>query len=543
MNGYGKNGGTKPQQEPSWMSADRSSQVDEIMRHRLRITNPRDPKEVAAALERAYPEASQKLRRQSRGLPVELGPSAEAAPVRVATCTLGEREAERVMTKLEMDLNALVAAVGNRDRWPEMSGQGYTLRADFAEAVAEARGAQDPAKLDRAALVMSKFIDHAFAAREQGSEMGREVQPLYRRLANTLDEAVRVTRVIAGEALYSGGLSEGGLLLHVPWSDIQERREALINALRRFTGLDAGGYGLEQKWDEDMAAYRTLMKRLEEVGSRDLRVYLREQELTARIDRMLASLYSGVQGEDSDALRRFQGATEVEIAQMKELYSICYSLSSEPLDGSEGEGASESRTSPKLMRVSPAFNNFRESLGLFTQIFNNARSGARLMLLALPQETVLPDWPEGDLEIGETLIKLVERRIAWGRAVDSISAEMEPGFEEFEVDGLLLLDEITRDLDEAILALALSGENARNIINSYGGYVAALAGATSSYDTPVGELAQTIHDNWPIYDEPKPSKKNIEDLIKNLRKEVRENQKLSAILNELSTILKPKGDV
>ena len=91
-----------------------------------------------------------------------------------------------------------------------------------------------------------------------------------------------VLLVMLGELLASVGFAAGYYLLQVPLAEVQQRRDAVIFALRNFMGGAQEAYGPDD-WPRGIDAYRRLYNWLEQQGQGDLRSLLLENEI-ARVD-------------------------------------------------------------------------------------------------------------------------------------------------------------------------------------------------------------------------------------------------------------------
>jgi len=99
----------------------------------------------------------------------------------------------------------------------------------------------------------------------------------YRRLGQALDETSAVLLVMLGESLASVGFASGYYLLQVPIAELQQRRDAVIFALRKFMGGAQQAYGPDD-WPRGIDAYRRLYRWLEQQGQGDLRSLLIEND-------------------------------------------------------------------------------------------------------------------------------------------------------------------------------------------------------------------------------------------------------------------------
>src|SRR5215470_1515574 len=336
--------------------------IDDFLRRELRVGDPKNPTEVVTALRRRYATEAARIDQEAKGLPIryEATPQViDVTPVRVDGP--GSREERRVRDNLESDLAALIDSRDNREWAPEIRGWRETLLREYADGSAAARFAQDPAQRDRGFLAVRKLGEFARLARLVGV-MNLVLNCDYRRLASTLDDAANVIRILMGEALYNAGLAEGGVIIQVPLVDLRQRRDSLVETLRRLAGLSDPSF--DGDWGDDMAAYRALLDELDRRSAPELKVYLREELLTPILD----NLVSTVSRQDPEALRQLAATFAVEIARLSRLREIVTNM----------------RLGQPPAPQAAALSAFEQALQLFVAAFTHTRSGARLVDLAVP---------------------------------------------------------------------------------------------------------------------------------------------------------------
>ena len=402
--------------------------IDEFLRRELRVGDPRNPREVVTALRRRYAVDAARIDQESAGLPVLYAPpqplALPAGPA--AGDTPGTREERRVQADLESDLMALIDSRDNREWAPEIRGWRDTLLREFADGAAAARFGQDPAMRDRAFLAVRRLGEFARVARLVGV-MNTALNCDYRRLAGSLDDACDVIRILMGEALYNAGLSDGGLIIQVPLVDLRQRRDSLVFAVRGLAGLDDKGF--DGDWGDDIAAYRRLLEELDGRNVPELKVYLREELLAPILD----NLVSTVSRQDPEALRQLAATIPVEIGRLNRLREIASTLR---LGGTLEAG------------IAASLSKFEQALQLFIDGFARARSGARLIDLALPLPMAAQQADEEDADARRILRDIVGLRGELAREAECFLSCC--GCDVDELRCQVKLDKVLFDVDRAI---------------------------------------------------------------------------------------------
>lgn len=368
--------------------------IDEFLRRELRVGDPRNASEVAAALRQRYATEAGRLDQEAAGVPMALGSPALPPPEVADAETPGSRQAKRVGDNLDADLGALIDDASNREWKPELTGWRNTLLREYADGQAAAAFARDVAERDRGFICIRRLSEFGRVARLT-SILSDQGEFLYRRLASTLDDACAVIRTLMGEALFRAGLSDGGMMSEFPVTDARQRRDAVIMALRRFTGLGQDA----DEWGDSAASYRLLFDRLEQASASDLRVYLRESSLSATLDGLLAD----ASRQDPDSLRQLAATSPVELTRLTHLLRIAASVD---------------------RRARPELSNFVQQLRLFLEAFGvradgfKMRAGARLIDLAVPLSMAAQQTDEADGPARGKLRDVVAWRYDFAREVD-----------------------------------------------------------------------------------------------------------------------------
>ena len=402
--------------------------IDEFLRRELRVGDPRNAREVVTALRRRYAADAARIDQEAAGLPVLYAqPQPLALPAGPAAGdTPGTREERRVQADLESDLMALIDSRDNREWAPEIRGWRDTLVREFTDGAAAARFGQDPAMRDRAFLAVRRLGEFARVGRLVGV-MNVALNTDYRRLASTLDDACDVIRILMGEALYNAGLSDGGVIIQVPLVDLRQRRDSLVFAVRGLAGLDDEGF--DGDWGDDIAAYRALLEELDRRNVPELKVYLREELLAPILD----NLVSTVSRQDPEALRQLAATIPVEIGRLNRLREIASTLRL----GTTVEAG-----------VASSISKFEQALQLFIDGFARARSGARLIDLALPLPMAAQQADEEDADARRILRDIVGLRGELAREAECFLSCC--GCDVDELRCQVKLDKVLFDVDRAI---------------------------------------------------------------------------------------------
>ena len=405
--------------------------IDDLLRRELRVADPRNAVEVVTALRRRYVSEAARLDQEASGLPIRFQPLPVApAPLTAAGETPGSREERRVLIDLESDLMALIDSRDNREWAPEIRGWRDVLLREVAEGTAAARLAQDPAMRDRGFLAVRKLGEFARVARLVGI-FNLPLNCDYRRLASTLDDAANVIRILMGEALYNAGLADGGLIIQVPVTDVRIRRDTLILAVRRLAGNF--GSSADEDWGDGVAAYRALLDELDRRSAPELAVYLREEFLVRVVDGLVGS----ISRQDPDTLRQVAATAPIEIARLRRLIVIAAPLAGPPLP-------------PPALPNAPAaaLSLFVQSLQLFVDAFEETRSGARLIDLAVPLPLAAQQTDEADRVSRRILRELVSLRGEFAAEVECFLSCC--GCDPDDLVVQTVLDKVLFDIDRAI---------------------------------------------------------------------------------------------
>jgi hypothetical protein len=253
--------------------------VDNLLRRRLRVSDPRSARDIAEGLRRTFTLDSEAALRESSGLPIVRSAPISAAPVSPGPSGV---EIEQAMGDVDRDLRALLANSQLKDIEAELDGWSQAIRAAMDDGLSGARLALDPRARDRAFGARRTLGDYARMARLIGTMTPSFSQP-YRRLAQSLDEVGAMILVNAGEALATLGLGSGRALLPAPASELTARRDTVLAALRALTGATENAFG-QDTWSFGLFGLRESLLRLEAAGHSDLRALLDQNTLAQMMD-------------------------------------------------------------------------------------------------------------------------------------------------------------------------------------------------------------------------------------------------------------------
>jgi hypothetical protein len=393
--------------------------ADNLMRRVLRITDPRNPKEVAQGLGRAYPTESAELDEEIQGLPIGL--PAPALILNGTPPSIASRELVQAQSNIQRDLDFLTGSSQLKEVQVELLGWGETIRTWLADGAAAAPQALDAAARDRVFSARRYLLDYAWVSRLVGGQTpGLSIA--YRRFARSLDEAAGLLLVSAGEALSQNNYSGDRLLLQAPASELSARADAASAALSNLAGSVQNAFS-PTAWPWGLDSYRKLLERLENAGHGDIRVLLQENGLRTFTDE-LVDRASDVTG---DGLRGLAATHVVALERVRRLITI----------GSE------------FSRESPPLAAFLSALQLFVDTFRGG-TAIRLISLGRPLLSSAGLYTFGGPDPGtQTLQNLVEYRsivsqlndILFGTDLTLLDAEA-----QFVVDSCLYSIDLAIDL-------------------------------------------------------------------------------------------------
>ena len=354
-----------PPRERSQALAD----FDNLVRRRLRVSDPNDPAEIAGALGRVYPQEVSKLDRESQGLPFAFtvytgGKSAQSY---VGT------DGEDALANVEHDLAALSASSLLREVKPELRGWSAGIRSAIVSGLNAARSGIDPQQRERVFAARRTLGDYARLLRFAGA-LSPAAQSLYRKAARAIDSAASVILVSLGQAMAQVGLVGSRFLMQAPAVDLQTRRDAVLAALRNLVG--SGESAAPDGWPRGILALRQLSVYLQDQGYADLEPLLQDSYLAAQLD----ELVHASEGEGAEGLRTMSAGAEPILNGLRRLVLVC-------------RGTAQP--------ASPTLEAFRVALQHFLDPFDPGAvsSGYRLPFMSRPPLLLsnmagglMPDW-------------------------------------------------------------------------------------------------------------------------------------------------------
>jgi hypothetical protein len=413
--------------------------LDNMIRSQLKVSDPRNPKEIAQALLGYYKDLPQAaaITEEAQGLPFLQAPMAPAmlAPARPTSSdtefTIAQNDVEKAL--IDLSTNPLTA-----DIVPEMQGWGQSIRDAVEETGNAARQGLDPSQRDKVIAIRRQLGEYARMARFVGT-LAPGMTQNYRRLGQGLDEVAAVSLVMLGEALASVGFAYGYYLLQVPLADLRQRRDAVIFALRNFSGGAQEAYGPDE-WPRGINAYRLLYNWLEEQGQGDLRTLLVETEVARIMDTLIARAQNGT----PEGLRALGVTAQLDLERFRRLAIVAPGALPRLPASVGGSGMPD---------LSPPLVSFLEALLLFADAFRPA-GGLRLLRIARPAILFYGLYNPNLLERDTTLLDLIMIRGNLATLLDSLF----PGGGVRGVVPQVLLDMLVTSLDRAIDLLSLGAE-------------------------------------------------------------------------------------
>jgi hypothetical protein len=402
------------------LASDARLGLDTLLRRELKVGDPNDPTQLAQALMLRYQDnkRAQAIDSEARGLPflqtAIVRPLDAPAPMAI------DLDLEQVRSRVQGDLRALLSDHLTQPMLPELEGWQQSISQALAEGVSNARMGLDPARRDVAFAMRRQLGEYARLSRLVGL-FSPELRDAYRALAKSLDDAASVILVLTGDAMANLGFSGGRFLLQTSYADLQARRDAALNALRRMDGMaqSSGGGG---EWPRGLRAHRQVTLLLEARGQGELRSLLSEAELS----RVMDELVQLASGGTPHGLRGLGSTAWAPLSRLRRFVRTVASLS-EP--------------------ASHELAGLVESLQLFIDGFEPA-GGFRLLHIARPsllaQSTAgLPNEGPADRRLGA----LADLR---NNLADRIEGWLNCNCEPEDLAAQAALDRVLFELDRAI---------------------------------------------------------------------------------------------
>jgi hypothetical protein len=392
--------------------------LDNLLRRELKVSDPTDPRQIATALMDRYRNdvRAQAIEQEARGLPFLQVPAA-AAPALAAPTATGS-DLLQAIGDVEADLRDLTVNNLLKDIAPELVGWGDTIQAAIDSGTSAARYAIDPRQRDAAFAARRQLGEYARLARLVGA-LTPAVNTDFRNLAQSLDEVAAVILVTMGESLANLGFAGGRYLMQVPFTELQVRRDAVLNALRNLSGATQQAFSPDS-WSRGLDAYRQVFNLLEDQGQGELRVVLNEVELGRAMDQLIHLAGDGsIQG-----LRALGVTAWSQLHRFHRLIQVTLRL-----------------------EASPPLAAFQDALQLFIDAFT-AGGGFRLLRVARPPILFYGLYGYNDMMVADRrLLEMVTRRGPFAEQLDCLTrCACDPTTVMLQI----VLDKILFHLDRAI---------------------------------------------------------------------------------------------
>lgn len=431
----------------------RTIAVDNFLRKALRVSDPRDPSQIANALLARYPEDAERDRRERAGLPYASMP--DYAPVAQGGPGASSAELAQAQDDLERDLQTLTTASQLKDIRVELTGWGRAIRQIGSDGLAAARLALDSVNLDRAMSARRALSEYARLARYVGA-LNEGSGMMFRRFAQSCDVFGGLILVAIGEGMAASGITRSTSMIRVAAGELQGRRNAVIMALRSLTGSVETTLG-QDEWPRGLEAYRNLVRQLEQGGQADLRALLEETTLAQAMDDLVDLATSA----SIDGLRELSTTSSLLVHRFQRLIQFGASVRVE-IDEDISDASPES----------PPLVTFISSLQLFVDAFT-AKGSSRLLFLARPPIIVygLYGTSGADQGVGRLLRLATDRGTVLERADCGCSCSCEANAVRVQV----LIDFLQYIVDRAIDLYALgtdpSGRGAPEVRAAASGFI------------------------------------------------------------------------
>ena len=403
--------------------------LDNMIRNTLKVSDPRNARQIAEGLLAYYQDLPQAagIRQEAQGLPFLQTQSAPMLPA--AQPTSSDAEFRIAQNDVEKALQDLASNPLTNDITPEIQGWGDSIRIAIAQGQAAARQGLDPTQRDKVIAVRRQLGEYGRMARFVGS-MAPGMTQNFRRLGQAMDETSAVLLVMLGESLASVGFASGYYLLQVPLAEVQQRRDAVIFALRNFMGGAQQAYGPDD-WPRGIDAYRRLYRWLEEQGQGDLRSLLLENDIAQSMDALIARAQNGT----PEGLRALGVTAQLDIERFRRMAIVA-----------PGAMMRQDGTFDR----SPPLEAYLQGLELFAETFRPA-GGLRLLRIARPPILFYGIYNPSLLEDDRELVDLIMVRGSLATIFDGLF----PGSGSRSLEPQVLLDMLLLELDRGIDLIAL----------------------------------------------------------------------------------------
>jgi hypothetical protein len=413
---------TPPSYPPSLNGGGARGALDKLLQRELKVDDPHDAGQVAQALLSRYRDdpRARAIAQEAQGLPFLLPPTAPAPAPQQGGAPATNVDLEQAVSDVERDLRGLATSSLTKDIAPEIEGWGQAILAAIQHGANAARLGIDTHSRDKAFAVRRQLGDYARLARLVGA-LTPPLNAEFRNLAQSLDEAAAVILVLMGEALANTGMAGGRYLLQVPSSELQLRRDVVINAWRNLSGSTQEAFG-PSDWPRGIDAYRQLFRILEAHGQGALRSLMSEPELARTMDEMIQLAANGA----ARGLRALGATALVQLDRFVRFVQM---------------------TVRSVTPASPPLVAFQEALQMFVDGFTSA-GGFRLLRIARP--AILFYGLYGSDEVSRAdrrLVQLVNNR---GTIAGQLDCLTRCACDTPTVLGQIVGDRVLYDLDRAI---------------------------------------------------------------------------------------------
>ena len=223
----------------------------------------------------------------------------------------------------------------------------------------------------------------------------------------------------------------------MPLADLRQRRDAVIYALRNFSGGAQESYGPDT-WPRGINAYRLVYNWLEEQGQGDLRTLLIENEIARVMDTLIGRAQNGT----PEGLRALGVTAQLDLERFRRLAIVAPGAM--PMLTSGDAGPAD---------ASPPLLSYLEALLLFADVFRPA-GGLRLLRIARPAILFYCLYNPNLLEHDTMLLEMIMIRGSLATLLDTLY----PGASARGVVPQVLLDMLVTSLDRGIDLLSLGAE-------------------------------------------------------------------------------------
>jgi len=394
--------------------------LDNLLRRELHVGDPTDPAQIAQALSERYQNdlRAQAIDGEARGLPFLRTPALR--PVDITAPTATNLDLDQSRADVNLDLQELIKDNLTKDIRPELEGWQTVINRSIDEGVSSASFGLDPLKRDTAFAMRRQLGEYARLSRLIGA-LTPALNRSFRGLAQSIDEVCAVMLVLMGESMANVGFAGGRFLLQAPYSELQSRRDAVLNALRRVDGASARGM-TSGVWPRGLRAYRQMSTVLEAKGQGDIRSLLSEGEIARTMDELIQNAGGG----SSTGMRALGATAWAPLNRLNRFVDT---------------------TIRQISPTSPELATLHEALQLFIEGFMPA-GGFRLLRVARPAVLNYGLYGPGPVTGAEQrLINLVNRRGSLARQLDCLTV---CACDDKTVRAQIVLDKMLYDIDRAV---------------------------------------------------------------------------------------------